>query len=169
MLDTALQIRTRDRAEKRQRLRRFGARLSYWIVVTLAIVAAAPWTLVNTTERIAVQNLLFDEFQRWRPRVYADLPPIRVIEIDDDSLARLGRWPWPRARLGEIDREAHAPPARPQSRSTCCSTIPASPDDDARFAKADRRQAPSCSAQYFTNEGAAPRLARQGGVRLRRR
>ena len=84
------------------RWRRLGARLSYWIIVTLAILVAAPWTLVNSPERSAVQNLLFDEFQRWLPRAAASPSPVRVVEIDDESLARLGRWPWPRAKLARM-------------------------------------------------------------------
>src|SRR5205807_719276 len=30
--------------------------------------------------------------------------PVRVIDIDDESLAKFGQWPWPRDRLAEILR-----------------------------------------------------------------
>jgi len=67
MLDKAKETAAHhERVARRQRMRRLGARLSYWIVVALAICVTAPWTFIDTTARIGVQNLLFDEYQRWR-------------------------------------------------------------------------------------------------------
>ena len=28
--------------------------------------------------------------------------PVRVVEIDDESLARIGQWPWPRTRIASL-------------------------------------------------------------------
>jgi adenylate cyclase len=28
--------------------------------------------------------------------------PVRIVDIDDASLHKLGQWPWPRTRLAEI-------------------------------------------------------------------
>jgi adenylate cyclase len=50
----------------------------------------------------ALRDLEFDAFQRWSPRVYDPGSPVRVIAIDDESLRRLGQWPWPRARIAEL-------------------------------------------------------------------
>ena len=53
----------------------------------------------------ALRDLTFDAFQRWSPRPYDSASPVRVVAIDDESLARLGQWPWPRAKVAElIDR-----------------------------------------------------------------
>ena len=49
----------------------------------------------------SIRNHLFDQYQRWHPRAYQPVP-VRVIDIDEESLARLGQWPWPRTRLGEL-------------------------------------------------------------------
>lgn len=49
----------------------------------------------------ALRHQLFDQYQRWHPRPY-EAVPVRIVDIDDDSLARLGQWPWPRARLAEL-------------------------------------------------------------------
>ena len=49
----------RDRALT-GRIRRLGLRLSYWFVVAATIMVAAPFTLVSSAERLAVQNLLDD-------------------------------------------------------------------------------------------------------------
>ncbi|WP_374384145.1 CHASE2 domain-containing protein [Dongia sp.] len=43
----------------------------------------------------------FDVFQRIKPRTYTDTP-VRVIDIDNESLQRYGQWPWPRSRTAEL-------------------------------------------------------------------
>src|SRR6266436_5367218 len=44
---------------------------------------------------------VFDEFLRLKPRVY-EPTPVRIVDIDDDSLARFGQWPWPRTLLAKL-------------------------------------------------------------------
>ena len=34
--------------------------------------------------------------------VYDPRLPVKIVDIDDDSLARLGQWPWPRIILADI-------------------------------------------------------------------
>lgn len=46
-------------------------------------------------------NLVFDTYQRLAPR-QVDRFPVVIVDIDDASLAALGRWPWPRTRLAEL-------------------------------------------------------------------
>jgi len=48
-----------------------------------------------------LRNATFDQFQRWQPRAYQDTP-VRIIDIDDESLKRLGQWPWPRTRIADL-------------------------------------------------------------------
>ncbi len=43
----------------------------------------------------SISNLVFDTYQRAYPRPYEDAG-IRVVDIDDESIRRLGQWPWPR-------------------------------------------------------------------------
>jgi adenylate cyclase len=50
-----------------------------------------------------VQHKVFDAFQRAKPRPYEPVA-VRVIDIDDESLARLGQWPWPRTQLARFVR-----------------------------------------------------------------
>ena len=50
----------------------------------------------------ALRDLEFDIFQRWSPRVYDPESPVRVVAVDDESLQRLGQWPWPRAELAAL-------------------------------------------------------------------
>ena len=45
---------------------------------------------------------MFDQYQRWKPRPYAFDQPVRIVLIDEESLKRLGQWPWPRERLAAL-------------------------------------------------------------------
>jgi adenylate cyclase len=49
----------------------------------------------------AVRLNAFDYYQRVAPRAYQPVP-VRIIDIDDESLTRIGQWPWPRTRIAEI-------------------------------------------------------------------
>lgn len=55
-----------------------------------------------------VRNLVFDTWQRLQPRVWNPETPVRIVDIDDESLKRLGQWPWPRTRLAELVRRLEA-------------------------------------------------------------
>ncbi len=57
--------------------------------------------LLNPLVQQTAQHAVFDQFQRWQPRQYQDVP-VRIIDIDDASLQRLGQWPWPRTRIAEL-------------------------------------------------------------------
>lgn len=48
-----------------------------------------------------LRNNLFDQYQRGAPRVY-EAAPVRIIDIDEESLARHGQWPWPRPLLAQL-------------------------------------------------------------------
>lgn len=49
----------------------------------------------------AIRDIGFDFYQRVQPRAGAD-SPVRIVDIDDASLARLGQWPWPREMLATL-------------------------------------------------------------------
>src|SRR3954470_15370669 len=46
-------------------------------------------------------NLTFDTYQRLSPRPYGDAP-VRVVDLDEASLAAFGQWPWPRTRIAAL-------------------------------------------------------------------
>ncbi len=73
-----------------------------WACLAL-IVALRAWDPVPAQ---LLRDLAFDTYQRTKPRHQnADESVVRVIDIDDESLARLGQWPWPRTVIAQlIDR-----------------------------------------------------------------
>ncbi|MBO6783015.1 MAG: adenylate/guanylate cyclase domain-containing protein [Alphaproteobacteria bacterium] len=48
----------------------------------------------------------FDTYQRIEPRHYEPLP-VRIVDIDDASLAEIGQWPWPRTRIASLVDRLH--------------------------------------------------------------
>lgn len=52
---------------------------------------------------VELRNLVFDVYQRMTPRPY-EVAPVRVVDIDDATLAKLGQWPWPRTDLAHLTR-----------------------------------------------------------------
>jgi adenylate cyclase len=54
-----------------------------------------------------LRNAGFDQLQRIWPREKQDLP-VRIVDIDEASLAKLGQWPWSRKQLGRLIDELGA-------------------------------------------------------------
>jgi adenylate cyclase len=48
-----------------------------------------------------VSGLVFDSYQRVSPRPFEDAG-VRVVDIDDETIRRLGQWPWPRSDIAEM-------------------------------------------------------------------
>ncbi len=46
--------------------------------------------------------LLFDSFLRLEPREYDPGLPVRIVDLDDATLERLGQWPWPRTLVAQL-------------------------------------------------------------------
>ncbi|WP_326534138.1 CHASE2 domain-containing protein [Pseudorhodoferax sp.] len=73
--------------------------------ITLALAFAL--LVIDPVWLRALRHLVFDQYQRWQPRVWQDVG-VRVIDVDEDSLARIGQWPWPRTRMAELVERARA-------------------------------------------------------------
>jgi adenylate cyclase len=67
----------------------------------IAVVFGAVLFLFEPLPLQVLRNAVFDQYQRWHPRPYQPVP-VRIIDIDEESLKRLGQWPWPRTRVAEL-------------------------------------------------------------------
>ncbi|MCF8167661.1 MAG: adenylate/guanylate cyclase domain-containing protein [Rhodoferax sp.] len=71
------------------------------LVPFLAILVSAVLFLFDPLPLQVLRNAIFDQYQRWHPRSYQE-SPVRVVDIDDESLSRLGQWPWPRTLVADL-------------------------------------------------------------------
>ena len=66
------------------------------ILFSLAILISAIMIIVlDLPVKSILQNISFDTFQRLHPREFQNAP-VRIVDIDEESLRRYGQWPWPR-------------------------------------------------------------------------
>ncbi|WP_142235801.1 CHASE2 domain-containing protein [Allostella humosa] len=83
--------------------RRGGGRVG---LVQAAVAAAIliALSLVRAGDPVVLESLRlagFDQLQRWYPRE-AEPVPVRVVDVDEASLSRIGQWPWPRSVLADL-------------------------------------------------------------------
>lgn len=64
--------------------------------------------LQDPLPRTRIRDLSFDQLQKLHPGTYTDDIPIRVVAIDDPSLAAVGQWPWPRTVMAQIVDQLNA-------------------------------------------------------------
>lgn len=75
------------------------AALTLGLVVILGLVALR---LIDPYPVQVARETSFDVFQQLKPRsAPADLP-VRIIDIDEISMAEVGQWPWPRDTLARL-------------------------------------------------------------------
>jgi len=67
--------------------------------LVLAIALALRW--VDPPILGDLRALIFDQYQRVAPREYKPAP-VKIVDIDDASIARIGQWPWPRSVIAEL-------------------------------------------------------------------
>lgn len=75
-----------------------------WIVLVLTTIFQVwdPGLVLR-----GLQNQLFDFYQRSAPRPYVDAS-VRYVDIDEESLKRIGQWPWPRTTLAQLTTKLQA-------------------------------------------------------------
>src|SRR5471032_3260040 len=111
------------------------------------------------------RQLLFDQYQRHHPRIPA-AQPVTIVEIDEETLASVGQWPWPRNRLaGLIDAiAAHKPLAigldiyMPEPDQTSPDKVAGNLPESAASLAAELRALPSHDAILAQSLRAAPTI-----------
>lgn len=72
------------------------------IIISLCVLAVA--FVIKYNEFPFIQHFqlqVFDYYIKQHPREYTP-QPVKIIDIDEESLNRLGQWPWPRTKLAEM-------------------------------------------------------------------
>jgi adenylate cyclase len=76
----------------------------YWSLVLILIGDAILIRYLDPFFVNALRLVAFDHFQRIAPEKYNPKLPVRIVDIDEQSLAKLGQWPWPRTTVRDLLR-----------------------------------------------------------------
>jgi len=79
-----------------------GSRLLYALIVGAVIVGALALRIWDPAPVARLRALVFDTYQRIEPRKFDPGLPLRIVDIDEESLKQVGQWPWPRTVLAEL-------------------------------------------------------------------
>lgn len=158
----------------------------YWPAVALFIVLAAIVFYLRAPVLVSLRALAFDAYQHAFPAPALADSPIRVVQIDEASLAQVGQWPWSRATMAELTQKlgdagaaaivfdvlfaepdrtspeqilASAPPAR---RAALMRALGRSQSHDQRFAAALNRYPSVLAASLHDQTTATPFPMRAG-------
>lgn len=79
-----------------------GRRLAALTLGLLVILGLVALRVADPYPVQVARETSFDVFQQWRPREAPPNLPVRIIDIDETSMAELGQWPWPRETLARL-------------------------------------------------------------------
>ncbi len=72
------------------------------MLIALALLAVGFALRVSDPEIVqGFRVAVFDTFQKIEPREYRPAP-VRIVDLDDETLERLGQWPWPRTLVARL-------------------------------------------------------------------
>src|SRR5262252_689786 len=78
------------------------ARFTYLLLV-MALIGGALFLRYQDPFFVrALRLIAFDHFQRLDPPKYDPELPVRIVDIDEASLAKIGQWPWPRTTVRDL-------------------------------------------------------------------
>ena len=155
-------------------------------IAAVALVAILQFTGLPIVDRIGLAT--FDTYQRAAPRPYEDVP-VRIVDIDDESIRRLGQWPWSREDIAILtDRLAQAGAAviaydivfsepdrtspaglaqrlRAGGNDQAAALLADLPDPDATAAEA-MEMAPTVLGYFLTHDGQVPAPEPKAGIAI---
>ncbi|HET7852774.1 MAG TPA: CHASE2 domain-containing protein, partial [Methyloceanibacter sp.] len=79
-----------------------GPRLLYALIVGAVIAGALALRIWDPSPVARLRAMVFDTYQQINPRRFDPGLPLRIVDIDEESLKRTGQWPWPRTVLAEL-------------------------------------------------------------------
>src|SRR6516165_568107 len=77
-------------------------RLIYLALVFILIGGALLVRYLDPFFVRALRLVAFDHYQRISPEKYNPDLPVRIVDIDEKSLAMMGQWPWPRTVVRDL-------------------------------------------------------------------
>ena len=75
---------------------------AYIVLIAAILIGAVAIRLADPFFVQALRLIAFDSYQRLGPAHYNPDGPIRIVDIDEESLTRFGQWPWPRTMLADL-------------------------------------------------------------------
>jgi adenylate cyclase len=79
-----------------------GPRLLYVLILGTVIAASLALRIWDPSPVARLRSLVFDAYQRVSPLAFDPSLPVRVVDIDEESLKQVGQWPWPRTVLADL-------------------------------------------------------------------
>ncbi len=80
-----------------------GRTQAFYILLVASVIALI--VVIRVIDPFFVQALRFisfDSYQRLNPPHFDKALPVRIVDIDEASLAKIGQWPWPRTVLADL-------------------------------------------------------------------
>jgi len=72
-----------------------------YVIPALMLFAALSLRLEDPAFLQVFRLTLFDLYNQLHPREHQEVP-VAILDLDDETLARIGQWPWPRSKLAEM-------------------------------------------------------------------
>ncbi len=72
------------------------------VLVVVLLTLATSVRVIDPFLVSALRQLTFDWYQRLDPQSYDPDVPVRIVDIDEASLAKIGQWPWPRTVVSDL-------------------------------------------------------------------
>ncbi|NKB54597.1 MAG: CHASE2 domain-containing protein [Rhizobiaceae bacterium] len=71
------------------------------LVALIALIGLVALRIIDPTLMKVSRAQSFDAYQRLKPRVI-QTQPVAILDINEDSIRKIGQWPWPRTKLAEL-------------------------------------------------------------------
>ena len=80
--------------------RGFRRRMVY-VIPAIMLLAGMTLHVSEPGFLTTLQYKVFDVYQQTQPRPYVPVP-VKIVDIDEESLLRFGQWPWPRTTMAKL-------------------------------------------------------------------
>ncbi|MGB6769947.1 MAG: adenylate/guanylate cyclase domain-containing protein [Methyloceanibacter sp.] len=82
-----------------------GSRFLYALIAGAVMLGALALRIWDPGPVARLRALVFDTYQQIEPRQFDPSLPLRIVDVDEESLKRIGQWPWPRTVLADLVRK----------------------------------------------------------------